>query len=133
MKQTRITSKPDGDVPLVEVEAIAIRKEAYFATEATTKTPYDDVTITVTSGYVCTTHRIYGATGDYGGWKNSPSVACFLPLPLQEDEKFDQQLRDLMVVMVDVHISQIKQMGEVLPEAKQRGQLKLTTFSTVCE
>lgn len=30
MKQTRITSKPDGDAPLVEVEAVAIRKEAYF-------------------------------------------------------------------------------------------------------
>jgi len=133
MKQTRITSKPDGDVPLVEVEAVAIRKEAYFGKEATSKTPYDDVTITVTSAYVSTTHRFYGATADFGGWKDSPSVARFLPLPPQEDEQFGQQLRDLMVVMVDVHIAQIKQMGEVLPEAKLKGQLKLTSFSTVSE
>lgn len=104
-----------------------------FSNEATSKTPYDDVTITVTSAYVSTTHRIYGETADFGGWNNSPSVAPLLPLPLQEDEQFGQQLRALMVVMIDVHVAQIKQMAEVLPEAKLKGHLKLTSFSTTSE
>ena len=38
-----------------------------------------------------------------------------------------------MKAMVDVHISDIKQMAEILPVEKEKGHLNLTSFETVIE
>ena len=130
-KQTRITAKPEGDQVLIEVEAVATRKEASFGREATTKTPYDDLRVTISSANVSTTHHF--EAGSCGGWPKDSAVGRLFPIPLQEDEGFGQTVRELILILAGAHIAQIKQMAEVLPEAKERGQLELTQFSLMSE
>lgn len=131
-KITRIKSDcGHGAASLIQVEAVAVREELYKGAE-TTKSPFDIVTVTVTSATLSTTHTFHGADGGYGGFGKTylPGV---LPLPLQEAEHFGQAARDLMIAMVDVHISTIKQMAEILPAEKEKGHLKLTSFEIVAE
>jgi hypothetical protein len=131
-KTTRIQSDSgNGAASLVQVEAVAVRQESYRGGEIT-KTQYDIVTVTVTSATVSTTHTFHGSDGGYGGFGKT-FLPGILPLPLQEDEKFGQAVRDLMNAMVDVHINDIKQFAEILPAAKEKGQLKLTSFEAVSE
>lgn len=131
-KITRITSDcGHGARSLIQVEAVAVREELYKGAE-TTKSPFDIVTVTVKSADLSTTHTFHGADGGYGGFGKTflPEI---LPLPLQEDERFGQAARDLMKAMVDVHISHIKQMAEILPVEKDKGHLNLTNFESVSE
>lgn len=131
-KITRIQSDcGQGASSLVQVEAIAVREELYKGPE-TTKSPFDIVTVTVQSATVSTTHTFHGADGGYGGFGKT-FLPGILPLPLQEDERFGQAVRELMKAMVDVHISDIKQMAEILPVEKEKGHLNLTSFETVIE
>ncbi|MBD8671609.1 hypothetical protein [Pseudomonas lurida] len=132
MKQTRITSKPDGDSPLLEVEAVATRKEAYFGSEATSKTPYDEVKITVTTATLSSVHTFSGTIG-LDGWAKSPDIAKLLPLPLQEEERFGQAVRDLMIAMVKVHVGDVKALGDRLPISLEKGHLHLNSFQSVSE
>lgn len=132
MKQTRITSKPDGDNPQVEVEAVATRKEAYFGSGATSKTPYDEVKITVKTATLSSTHTFSGTIG-LDGWAKTSRVAKLLPLPLQEEEQFGQAVRDLMLEMVRVHVGDITSLAEVLPSQLEKGQLHLSSFYSAGE
>lgn len=132
MKQTRITSKPDGDSPLVEVEAVATRKEAYFEAGATSKTPYDEVKITVKTATLSSTHT-FSNTIDLDGWAKTPRIAKLLPLPLQEEERFGQAVRDLMIEMVRVHVGDVQSLAEVLPSQLEKGSLNLSSFYSVAE
>jgi hypothetical protein len=130
-KQTRITAKPDGDGLLIEIEAVAIRKEVYSGKNATTETAYDHLTVTVSSANVNTTHHF--ETRLCSGRPKNSAVRRLFPLPLQEDERFGQVVRELMLLLIDAHIVQIKQIAEILPEAKERGQLEITQFSSTIE
>lgn len=116
---------------LVQAEAVAVRQELYKGSE-TTKFPFDIVTVTVQSATVSTTHTFHGADGGYGGFSKT-FLPGILPLPLQEDERFGQAVRELMNAMVDVHISHIEQMAEILRVEKEKGHLNLTSFETVIE
>lgn len=131
-KITRIQSDcGQGASSLIQVEAVAVREELYTG-GAATKSPYDTVTVTVKSATLSTAHTFYGADGGYGGFSKTflPGV---LPLPLQEDERFGQAVCELMRAMVDVHISDIKQMAEILPAEKEKGHLNLEKFETVTD
>lgn len=131
-KITRITSDcGDGARSLIQVEAVAVREELYKGDE-TTMSPFDIVTVTVKSANLITTHTFYGVDGGYGGFGKTflPDV---LPLPLQEDERFEKAARQLMEALVDLHITQIKQMAEILPVEKEKGHLNLINFESLTE
>ncbi len=130
-KQTRITAKPDGDGLLIKIEAVATRKGAYSGKNDTTKPPYDDLTVTVSSANVNTIHHF--ETRLCSGWPKNSAIRRLFPLPLQEEERFGQVVRELMLRLIDAHIVQIKQMAEILPEAKERDQFKITQFSYTSE
>lgn len=131
-KHTRVQADcGQGHHSVVQVEAVAVREEAYFG-GATTKSPFDIVTITVKSATVSTTHTFHGADGGYGVFGKT-FLPGILPLPLQEDESFAQAVRGLMQAMVDVHINDIKQMAGILLAAKEKGQLTLNSFQSVSE
>lgn len=131
-KHTRVQADcGQGLRSVVQVEAVAVREEAYFG-GAPTKSPFDIVTVTVKSATLSTTHTFHGADGGYGGFGET-FLPDILPLPLQEDEGFAKAVHGLMQAMVDVHINDIKQMAEILPAAKEKGQLILSSFHSVSE